>query len=244
MVFVSPTDSPNKTVQGFPTPLRRDLYWSSGGSEIMFESQALRLTLLIVVLASAGCGLTRDRIVVSYTPMPGVQRVPGAEAIGVRVQAVDARAHKQDVGRKRWENRPEYDFGGAILAQDDLAALIGQAIQSELSSRSFRQPEGSVVVVAELIKFYNEFKGFPEKSVAEVIMNVQVQKPDGEIVFAKTVTGQGTQSLIVVEANFGGVLRSGSNAKVALEGALSDAMLKLLNHTDFIGALLQAGAAK
>ena len=210
----------------------------------MFEGQTLRVTLLVVVLTGAGCGLTRDRIVVGYTPMPGVQRLPGADAIGVSVQAVDARANKQDVGRKRWEDQPKYDFGGSISAQEDLAAVIGQAIRFELSCRGFRQADGSVIVVAELNKFYNEFKGFPEKAVAEVIVNVQVRKPDGRIVFAKTVTGLGTQSLIVVGANFSGVIRSGSNAKVALEGALSDAMSKLLNQADFISALFQAGGAK
>src|ERR1051325_9659756 len=145
---------------------------------------------LRVLLGGAGCGLTHDQIVIRYMPMPGVHRVPGADGIGATVQEVDVRSNKQEVSRKRWEGRPEYDFGGAIIAQNNLTGVIATAVACELSNRGFHKQEGPVIVVAELSRFYNEFKGFPEQAVAEVDIKVHVKRPDGQIVSDGMVTSK------------------------------------------------------
>jgi len=92
-----------------------------------------------------------------------------------------------------------------------------------------------VAVATELSKFYSDFKiGFWSGSaVAEVTMNVQVKKADGSIGFSRLVTGEGVKENLQ--------LASGSNAKVALDAALKDAVGKLFGDTAFVDALLKAG---
>jgi uncharacterized lipoprotein len=194
-----------------------------------FGNQASAVILSTIALTFAGCGLTKDHITINHIPMVGVERVRGADAVGVQVQVADARTNKENVGKKG----SEYDFLGPIVPQADLAETIAKGIEAELLNRGFQVKEGAVVVFAELTKFYNDFKGFPEKAVAELIMSVQVKKPDGQIAFAKSITGQGINS--------GVMLRSGANAKVALDKALEDAVSKLFNDRAFIDALLKAG---
>ena len=191
-----------------------------------FRTLRLLATPFIIMLILTGCGLKQDYITISYTPLSGVQRVNGADGVSVRVQVADERKTKEHVGRKG----DEYNFLARIIAQDDLAGTVAKAIQNELQNRGFTLADGAGVVFVELIKAYNEFKGFPEKAVAELIMNVQVKKPDGSIIFAKSVTGEGINS--------GVMLRTGSNAKVALDAALKDAVSQLVNDGAFIGALL------
>src|SRR5437763_5405171 len=92
-----------------------------------------------------------------------------------------------------------------------------------LRNRGFEVGKGSVSVKAELQKFYNDFKTgfFSGDAVAEVVINVQVQKSDGSVRFVKVVSGEGKEPNIQ--------LSSGTNAKAALERALSDAISKLFN---------------
>ena len=63
-------------------------------------------------------------------------------------------------------------------------------------------------------------------------MNIQVKNTGGGIVFSKLVTGQGTNSNIQ--------LCTGSNAKVALDAALQDAVAKLFLDPAFTESLVKA----
>jgi uncharacterized lipoprotein len=189
---------------------------------------SISVTLLFAMIVLTGCGVKNDYITINYTPLSGMQRVSGAEAVTVKVQAVDERRNKENVGKKGHE----YDFLGEIVAQNDIADTVTKAIESELQMRGFIVGDGPVFILSQITRFYSEFKGFPEKAVAEVIMNIQVKNADGRIVFTKVVTGEGV--------NTGVMLRTGENAKVALDAALKDAIGQLVNDHAFIKALFKA----
>jgi uncharacterized lipoprotein len=107
-----------------------------------------------------------------------------------------------------------------------------KALESELQKLGFKLAEGDVEVSVEIIRFYSVFRGFNEKAIAELIMNTQVNNVSGNIIFAEAVTGEGIKP--------SGAMRTGEDAKVALEAAMKDAVSKLLTDTNFISALLKA----
>lgn len=182
--------------------------------------------LILVLLLISGCGVKDDIIRINYGPIIVQSKIDGAGDVNLKVEAIDARTEKGNVGRKG----DEYTILGHIIAQDDLIKTIEEAIVAELKNRGFRVEGGNVLVYTELIKFFNEFKA--EGAVAEVIMNVQVKNADGNIFFSKVISEEHIHKDVV--------LRSGSNAKKALEWALLKAMQKLITDSDFIIALFRA----
>jgi uncharacterized lipoprotein YajG len=182
-------------------------------------------SFLLAVLILSGCGLSKDYITIAYHRQENVKKIEGADRVNVEVLGVDERTNKDNVGKKG----SEYKMLAPIIAQNDLAETIANAIRTELTNRGFRSNGESVVVVAELAKFYNEFKH--GDAVAEVIMNVEIKEVDGSIIFSEIITGEGTE---------GATWRSGSNAKIALDGALKNAVEKLFDDTAFIEAIFQA----
>jgi uncharacterized lipoprotein YajG len=108
-----------------------------------------------------------------------------------------------------------------------------ESIKTELQNRGFKVDGNGIVLNIELIKFYNDFKSgfFAGDAAGEVIMGSQVKRKDGNLIYNKTITG------MYVEKNI--QLATGQNAKLALEGALKDAVSKLVNDSEFIWALMQ-----
>ena len=195
-----------------------------------------RATLLGIgfVMASlfSGCALTKDHVSLSYVPQANAPKYVGASAVGVRVAVIDNRAIKDKVSAKKNAYGMEM---AAILSNEDVADTLKKAIEAELANRGFRINSGGVAVVAELNKFYNDFKTgfFSGSTAAEVTMNVQIKRADGSIGYAKLISGTGGLEHIQ--------LMLGSNAKVALDAALKDAVAKLCNDRTFITALLRGG---
>jgi uncharacterized lipoprotein len=189
--------------------------------------------LILAVALGSGCAVTKDYVDLGYMPQQGVAKVDGADKVTVAVTLTDARSTKDKVSCKKNGYGMEM---AAIISKDDVAALVSGAIADELRNRGFQMNGGSVTVGIELTKFYNDFKtGFWSGSAAaEVACTVQIKKPNGNINYAKAVTGLYTEEGIMVY--------SGKNAKIALEGALKDAVAKLMQDESFIKALLQAGS--
>lgn len=185
-------------------------------------------TLIISALIVFGCGMKNDIITINYSPGPNTQMVNGADAVAVRVNVADKRRIKENVGKKG----DEYSILGAIIVQNDIAGTFAKALESELQKLGFKLGEGTVEVYMEIIKFYNVFKGFDEKAIAELIMNIQVKDTIGNIFFTETVIGEGIKSA--------GMLRTGEDAKVSLEMALKDAVSQLVTNKNFISALFKA----
>ena len=74
---------------------------------------------------------------------------------------------------------------------------------------------------------------FVGQGVADVIMSVQIKKQGGAIIFSKIIDGQYVNKNIQ--------LASGENAQIALNGALKDAIQKLVNDPEFVTCLLDSG---
>jgi uncharacterized lipoprotein YajG len=179
-----------------------------------------------------GCALTTAQIPLSYIPQGNVSTLSGAENITVTVVVDDQRDKKDSVGAKK--NGFGMDMA-PIVATNDVATLLKDAIQTELANRGFNLGTSNTVsVVAELNKFYNDFKvGFwAGDAVAEVTMNILIKNQNGEIIYSKIVSGHGTEPNIQIAG--------GENARLALNAALKDALGKMFNDTDFIATLLEA----
>lgn len=188
-------------------------------------SHGHRLLAVFLVL-TAGCGLATERIRIAYHPEHAIARVAGADTVRVRVEVSDLRSNKAELSKKG----DEYAFLAPILAENDIAETLKEAIRSELEQRGFGMDGPDVLVLVELSKFYNRFLG--GKAEAELSMHVQVRKPGADLLFSTIVRGEGIQS--------GVALRTGANAQGALEAALRDAVYKLMTDVRFTDALTAA----
>lgn len=188
------------------------------------------LILLILAFFANGCALTKDYVVLSYDPQVNVGKIKGADAVKVRVQVSDVRAVKEKVSCKKNAYGMEM---APIIAQNDPVITLKTAIETELKNRGFILAEGSVLVLTELNKYYNDFKtgAWSGKAVGEVVMNVQVKKSDDSIILSKLVEGGCSASVQVA---------SGKNAKYTLDGALKDAVSKLFGDASFTDSLFRA----
>jgi uncharacterized lipoprotein YajG len=179
----------------------------------------------------SGCALTQASVSLSYVPQTDVSKVAGAEKVSVAVEVSDVRAIKDKVGAKK--NAYGMDMA-SIVAQEDVPETVKKAIEVELENRGFHMAASNLTVVAELNKFYNDFKiGFwAGDAIAEVTMNIQVKNAGGGIVFSKLITGEGTKPNIQ--------LASGSNAQVALDAALNAAVANLFQEPAFVASLVKS----
>jgi uncharacterized lipoprotein len=179
----------------------------------------------------SGCALTQDSISLAYVPQTNAVPVAGASAVSVKVDITDSRSIKDRVGAKK--NGFGMDMA-AIISNDDVAETVKRAVHAELTDRGFKLADGDVLLLIDLNKFYNDFKvGFwAGDAVAEVTMQAEIKKSDGSIVYSKLITGEGKNTNIQ--------LASGTNAKIALDAALADAIAKLFGDPQFIDSLLKA----
>ena len=194
---------------------------------------ALISIFFVIGLANGGCALTKDSVNLEYISQKNVAKVSGADKVTVTVSLEDIRTIKDKVSSKKNGYGMEM---AAIVSNNDVAELVKGAITEELQNRGFKVNNDGVIIGIELTKFYNDFKiGMWSGSAAgEVAFNVQVKKADGNIVYAKSITGLDTQKGIQ--------LCSGKNAKAALDGALNDAIAKLMDDESFIEAILKVGS--
>jgi len=195
-------------------------------------SKCLQLTgfLLAMAFFAGGCALTKDYVVLSYDPQTNVEKIKEADTVKVKVEISDVRVIRDRVSNKI--NSYGMDMA-PIIAQNDVAETLQKGIEAELKNRGFELADGSVLVLAELSKYYNSFKtGFWSGSaVAEVVMNVQVKKSDKSILYSKMIAGENSHTV---------QLASGKNAKIVLDAALKDAISKLFSDTSFLDSLFKA----
>jgi len=161
-----------------------------------------------------------------------VTPVVGAREVTVNVEMVDSRSTKYKVSD--YEGG-EFSTAAGIMTTNTAAEVLQIAIEAELTNRGFSLAGSNVVVVVELSRFYNVFKGglWSKTSVAQLNMNVQVKRSDGNIVYTKLVAAEGSKQFMQKE--------SAEIAKIALDAALQDAMTKLFSDGTFPDALLKAG---
>jgi uncharacterized lipoprotein len=192
------------------------------------------IVLVALALATSACALTTDNIDVPYQPAanetPGA--VAGASSATVAVASVDARTTYRDrVSTKKNGYGIEM---AAILATNDIPKTVGDAIRQELTARGFKLGSGQAQLTVEVVKFYNDFKSgfFSGDAVADVALNVKIQRGDGTIVMTKFYDGSGTEPNIQIAG--------GSNARLALIAAFRDAVHSVVSDPALIKALLDA----
>lgn len=185
---------------------------------------------IITIALLNGCAASKDYISVNYAPQTNVAALPGADHIAVHVDVSDVRSIHDRVGSKKNGYGMEM---AEIIATNDVPTLVKTSIQQELSSRGFKIAEGDVTVLVELSKFLNDFKVgmWSGDAIAELTMSVQIKKSDGNIVYSKLVNGEGEKLKIQ--------LASGTNAKIALEAALQNAVVRLFSDPLFTDGLLK-----
>ena len=184
--------------------------------------------VVFAALSTGGCALTTDRIHIDYAP-DAPAALDGADRVHVAVTVVDTRTIRDKVSCKKNGYGIEM---APIVADHDVGQTLAEAIRTELRNRRFNVGDRGVVVRCELQRFYNDFKlgFFSGDALAEVAMNVQVQRPEGMVVFVRSFLGQGKEPNIQ--------LTLGHNAKAALDRALKDAVSQLVNDREFVDALL------
>ena len=180
----------------------------------------------------SGCAFTKDYVALSYAPQPNVSKIQGAEVVMVKIEVADLRTVKDRVSVKKNGYGMEM---APIIATNDVAALVKNAIQTELGNRGFNCGGNTLTITAGLNKFYSDFKTgfFSASAAAEVTMNIQVKNADGSIAFSSVVAGEGANPSLQI--------MSGDNAKIALQAALKDAVSKLMDDQSFIESLLKSG---
>lgn len=186
--------------------------------------------VLIFLVSLFGCALTKEHINLDYVPQTNVEAIRGSEKVNIKLNVTDGRTMRDKVSYKKNAYGMEM---GEIITDNDIIELVSKSIKTELQNRGFMVDGGDVEVNIEMIKFYNDFKSgfFAGDASAEIIMGVQVKQKNGNIPYNKTITGA------YIEQNI--QLATGSNAKKALDGALKDAIPKLMNDQKFIIALME-----
>jgi uncharacterized lipoprotein len=187
----------------------------------------------------AGCALTEDTVRLSYQPRAAAQRLNNAQSVTVVVVVRDQRRDKERDRVSCKKNGYGMEMA-AIRSENDVPGLVKTSIQTELTRRGFRSGSGGVTVVVEIRRLYNDFKTgfFSGDAAAEADLEVSVLAPGNPEAAARLFEGRAEGS----GKNENIQMMSGENAKVALEGALSEAIWRLFANRRFTDALLVGGA--
>jgi uncharacterized lipoprotein YajG len=178
------------------------------------------IACLFALVMASGCALTEDQIPVNYRAPANLSVAKGASEVTVSVTSKDDRASNKDrVSSKKNGYGMEM---APIKAQNDVVVLTQQAVEKELESLGFKIGGNGLKVNVDVQTFYNDFKigFFAGDAVAEVAFSLTVTRMDGSYVYAKSYKGIGMNKNVQ--------LASGSNAKAALEEALTNAMEQVI----------------
>ena len=202
---------------------------------IWFNKVFIICFVLAIPFFSSSCALKKDTISMGYTPQENIDKIHNAEKVRLHVNITDARNMKDKVSYKKNAYGMEL---AEIVSSTDVTQIVRTALESELRNRGFIVNNSGINLDVTLIKFFSDFKtGFwSGEAVAEVIMSVQVKQLNNQIPFNKVINGNYTNPNIQ--------LASGKNAQIALDGALGDAVSKLVNDPSFIAAIMTSEKGK
>lgn len=193
----------------------------------------MRLAACMMTLLLLGaCAFTEETIPVDYKAPSNMELAVGAADVTVSVEAKDGRVSNKD---RVSSKKNGYGIETApIKAGNDVVVLTQEAVEHELESLGFKVGPGGLIAKVELQTFYNDFKNgfFSGDAVAEVAFNLTVTRSDGSYVYSRSYKGVGMNKNIQ--------MASGSNAKVALEEALTNAMQQFIEDTNMHKALVAA----
>jgi uncharacterized lipoprotein YajG len=191
---------------------------------------------LCASLLVAGCALSEDAIQVRYSPPDAGAVARPSNGVAVTVVGKDGRGSRRDrVSTKKNGYGMEM---AKITAANDLATEVANAVQSELQKLGFSVGPGGARISVELDTFYNDFKMglFSGDAVAELKFTLIAYAVDGSILYTKSYQATGTNPNIM--------LMEGSQAKVALDAALREAVQQVTFDRTLHSLLLSAGKPK
>lgn len=190
-------------------------------------NQLCHCLFLALGLMVTGCAYIPEQVNLEYHPQ--IQKPPVClnQSVDVCVYTIDNRRCKE-VGCKKGDGNIEL---GSLTLKNDIASLVNTAVVEELKKCRFNIAETGVNVEIEINRFHCDFKqsALSWNCFSEIMLNVNVIKLDGTIVYSKTIIG--------AAENIHVWFSTGENAKIALESALSDAICKLINDRFFLQAL-------
>jgi uncharacterized lipoprotein YajG len=193
---------------------------------------------LLLVLSLPACAIIEDKVPVNYVSPPNLKVVDGASNVTVAISGEDQRvANKDRISTKKNGYGMEM---AAIRAENDIVNLVSTAIERELSSLGFKTVQGgdgNVRAKVAVDTFYCDFKVgfFSGDAVAEVAFTLKATRSDGSLVYSRSYKGVGMNKDIM--------MASGSNAQVALQAALTNAMASVVGDDDLHKALIEAARA-
>ena len=184
----------------------------------------------------SGCAITEDKILVRYTAPAYISVADGASAVTLQIVSVDGRVANRDrVATKKNGYGMEM---AKIVASNDVVREVGDAVQAELSSLGFKIGPGQLLITVETTDFYNDFKPglFSADAVAQVSFNLSAKTAKGDLLYSRVYKAVGF--------NNGVAIMGGSQALVALQAALRDAVQQMVTDGDLHRALVKGGRAQ
>ena len=191
-----------------------------------FNFTILVFIFFLAILSLCGC-MTPATIQVQYHSLTAPSPISGAGRVKVYVQVTDGRINNS---RQVGNLNPAGDYREkktAIFSAQPVPEIVQQAIVEELRKRGFQIGPSRTTVMAEVNKFYSDYKqNFLDSAavVGEVRLAVQARGPDSDILYTRTLTGQTRHA----------------NVQTALEAALASAISDLMSDQAFIQAVLDA----
>jgi uncharacterized lipoprotein YajG len=189
--------------------------------------------LLAVAASLSACALAEDKETLAYVPNEAVAPVPGAQGVVLAVSAKDARVQFTDrISTKKNGYGMEM---ARITSTNDVVELVRSSVERELKAEGFTIGQGGSTVAIELQNFYNNFRySMTWTAAAEVAFSVKVRTAAGALLYTGNYDATATLD--------GVFLASGSNAKEALQKALTQALRKMIDDRALQAALLSSGA--
>lgn len=185
---------------------------------------ALGIGIVLIILLS---GCQSDKIGIHYTPQKNVAAITGADHVPVKIDVVDQRTNKS-IGYAI-EQGDGFDLSYQVDATNDVASVVRNAIQNELTSRGFKLAETGAAVLVGIKSFYGDttLRG------AIVTLSVQVEKPDKDILYSNLITGKRWVN-VFTHWNDGKAIQG------SLDTALQRCIAQLFADPKFTNALLNA----
>lgn len=185
------------------------------------------LALLVLLMTTVGgCLLSPMSVPITYQPASNIPSVPGASSVHMHVVGEDQRANTTTVG--------QYDQQ-SVVTSNDVGDTARDAVQSELKARGFVIDNGpsSSVVRVQVLRLNGHFFSslFYSSYTAELIMHVEVERPDKVIAYSQSFDVEETIHPTV----FGSVSKDFGDA---LSGALQKGVAKLFDDPAFMDALM------
>jgi len=192
--------------------------------------KSVRFGLFAVVgmtIILSGCATGSGYVTLSYLPQYNVTRIPGTELRRAQVIVIDQRAIRDRVSARKNMKGVEM---APIVATNDVAGVLTDAMEAELANRGYVVDAGGAVIEVRLQKLYTDFNvGFwSRRADTESLFNVRVLNVDGQELFQKNIREEWSKP---------GMTMSAKRVNKALDAALREMVQSLFRDPVFLDAV-------